>query len=133
VSEAVSSNSERLLPLRASATVASWLKTEGEFDVKELIGNLFAGDGEVAVGFLNSEVVEQTYNPVLRNASEGWDVTYFVQPSALPGSQLFMNCIANYLSGGRYGTLKLQEDHSEVLIVEMLKKLGFEMPDAEVG
>jgi len=133
VSEAVAKASDRLLPARATVVVAGWYQVPDGFDPATFFKGFWSNANELEPNFLGSKAIEYALNPTLRNADEGWDATFFVQASMIEGTQIFLNCISNYVSGGRYSSLELQADHAQTLAIAMLGKLGFEASPIEVS
>jgi hypothetical protein len=126
---AVQNTSDRLLPARASVAFAGWYKCDAELrDVAKQLREYWPQGIEVAYNFLDAEDVVLTINPHLKNATEGWEVIFFIQPSAAPGTHLFLNYTGNYIIGGRYNSIDQQYEHGRKMIGAMLEKLGFQVP-----
>jgi hypothetical protein len=128
-SGAMQNTSDRLSPARAKVVVASWYNCDMDLkEIEALLGRYWLKDRELHSNFLNAEQVTLTLNPYLKNATEGWDVFFLVQPSAVPGTQLFLNYTGTYIIGGRYNSIDQQSEHVRGMIEGMLKELGFEVP-----
>ena len=126
VSEAIAKTSDRLVPSRATVGIAGWYQVSGEFDASSFFNDLGSKAIELEQNFLGANSVEHTLNSKLKNADDGWDATFLVQASEVDGTQLFVHCMSNYVSGGQFGSLELQAGHAETLAFGMLNKLGFE-------
>jgi hypothetical protein len=127
ISEAIAkTSSDRCVPSRVSVGLAGWYKVTGGFDHTTFFSGLGSKAVELEPDFLGSKSVEYTFNPSLKNGDEGWDATFLIQASLIAETELFMKASSNYVSGGRYGSLELQAEHAERLVLGMLEKLGFE-------
>ncbi len=132
VSAAIEKTSDRMTPARSIVTVASWYKCDLSVEqVASLLGKYWMPGNELKPGFLNAENVRVDLNPILTNASEGWDATFYVATSKVENTELFMNYIGTYASGGRYNSIDQQMEHFRSMLIGMLNMLGFELSAKE--
>jgi hypothetical protein len=124
---AIEKTSDRMTPTRAILTVASWYKCDITIEqVTSLLGQYWIRQDELKSGFLNAEKAHNDLNPILKNPSEGWEAAFYVAPSKLENAELFLNYIGTYQSVGRYNSLEQQSGHLRLMLISMLKVLGFE-------
>ena len=121
-------SSDRVLPARRTATVASWLACEeGEAGVATLLRQ-YGSPGKIEADFLGAAELDFAINPTLRNPTEGWDSTFYISRSQLSGTHLFVNYIGHYIEGGRYNSIDQLTEHVRFMLRGMLEKLGVQLP-----
>jgi hypothetical protein len=131
VAAAIEKTSDRMIASRSILTVATWHQCDITVDqVAALLSTYWMPGKELKIGFLDAEKIRIELNPVLENAKEGWVATFYVAPSKVDSSQLFMNYKGTYASGGRYNSIEVQATHARSMLRGMLNELGFETPSA---
>ena len=120
---------DRASPARRTATVGSWLAfDEGETAVATLLEK-YGNPGKIEPGFLGAAELAFTVNPTLRNPTEGWEATFFIQKAQLPGTHLFVSYIGRYIEGGRYNSIDQLAEHIRGMLRGMLERLSVQIPD----
>jgi hypothetical protein len=66
--------------------------------------------------------------PLLRNTTEGWDASFFIQKSKVQGSHLFVNYTGNYIAGGRYNSVDQIDGHVESMLRALLEMFDVRLP-----
>jgi len=120
--------SDRVEPTRSIVTVASWYICDGGAGgVAEIMTRHGSLGTPIDQSFLGAEQVVFNINPHLRNATEGWDATFLVQPSLVEGAHLFASYTGTYIEGGRYSTIDQKAEHIKFMLSGMLEKIGVEV------
>jgi hypothetical protein len=125
---AIQTFSDRLRTTSTVLNVSSWLVCDqGMSGVATLLSNHGSLGIQIDRGFLGAEEIHFSINPRLRNSTEGWDVIFLFQASAMEGTHLFANFNGTYIEGGRYNTIDQRAEHVRVMLSGMLEKLGVEL------
>lgn len=128
VANEVQKISDRLQPAKATLQMATWFECEdGGKEFFALLTKFWPSKNQIEAGFLGSNEVEYTIGPTLKNSKEGWEASFVIQKSFIAGSHVFMSYTGTYLTGGRFGTLQAQDEHSNEMLQGMLRKLGIEV------
>jgi hypothetical protein len=127
---ALEKDSDHLVPASRTVVLASWFSSEDGASGVAAMLKAKAGPWAAAPGFksLGAEELEFTLAPLLRNTTEGWDASFFIQKSKVQGSHLFVNYTGNYIAGGRYNSVDQIDGHVESMLRALLEMFDVRLP-----
>lgn len=106
-----------------SIQVSAWLTLTGGDEEGERFFEKYV-QKHIAKAELDAERAVYLINANFSNDNQGWRLNFLVEPSRLPGAQLFLLADATYSSGSRLEELDAKVSHLEAKIDILLKQCG---------